>query len=672
MKYDFGYQEEQKLGKPYDLKLLRRLLPLTRPHLRWIVGSIFLVMTLALLDLSLPYVVKMAIDRHIVPEAEQRPTTVGSQQPINVKTLQVSTADPQARAIVVRHKELFTIDQGYATILHRDLDRLSKQDLMVLRREDLDGLMMLTAAFVVLILMNFGLNFLQALVMEYAGQIIMHELRLKLFSHIQSLSLAFFNKNPVARLVTRVTNDVQNMHEFFTNIISFFFKDLFLLIGIAGLLLMMNWKLALVCFIMVPLVIFLAMGFSSRIRDVFRDLRVKIAEINTRFAETIAGIKVIQSFRKEDENYRFFSQLNHENYELGMRQIHIFALFMPVIEVIGVLSVALLIYHGGHRVLTEQMSLGVLVAFISYIKMFFRPIRDLAEKYNILQNAMASAERIFFILDSNERLPEFKLLGAQPKGEGAAVIDTISFEDVSFAYTNSQMVLQEVSFVLKKGRTLAIVGPTGSGKTSLIHLLIRFYDPLSGRICINGRDIRSMPETVLRSEVALVSQDPFLFAATIHENIFPDRATVSTDDAMRILEAANCKDLVMRQPQGLDTVLSEGGASLSSGERQLISIARAFARDPQLIILDEATSYIDSETEVKLQQALANLMEGRTAIIIAHRLSTAHRADEILVLNHGKIVESGSHEALMSQKGFYYHLNQLQQNNHHIVTDVTP
>jgi ATP-binding cassette subfamily B multidrug efflux pump len=660
MRFDFGYQEEQKLGKPYDLKLLKRLLPLARPQWHWLISSVILIIVLALLDLSLPYVIKIAIDQHIVPVHKNGKTEKSATFDQENRTLQVSLQDRKIRKIVEDHAALFKVKGHHATILHRDLRRLDPRDLIQLRAGDLAGLGWLTLIYFSLILMDFGMNFVQTLIMEYAGQIIMHELRLKLFNHIQSLSLSFFNRNPIARLVTRVTNDVQNMHEFFTNIISFFFKDLFLLVGIAALLLVMNWKLALACFAVLPVVVFLAMGFSARIRDVFRELRIKVAEINTRFAETIGGIKVIQSFCREAENYRFFQDLNHKNYRLGMRQIHIFAVFMPVIEVIGVLTVALLIYFGGQKVLNDQISLGVLVAFISYIRMFFRPIRDLAEKYNILQNAMASAERIFYLLDSHETLPLVEM-GPLKSDRSDGVLKNITFEKVTFAYHEDQTILKNISLSLNRGQTLAIVGPTGSGKTSLIHLLIRFYDPGSGRILINGRDIRSMTPKELTSKIALVSQDPFLFASSIYENIFSGRNHVSSKRVEQVLKAAHCDALVSRQPNQLDTILSESGASLSSGERQLISIARAFARDPQLIILDEATSYIDSETEIQLQKALTNLMAGRTVIIVAHRLSTARAADVILVLNRGRIVESGSHIQLMEQKGFYFHLNRLQQ-----------
>jgi ATP-binding cassette subfamily B protein len=507
--------------------------------------------------------------------------------------------------------------------------------------------------------------------MEYAGHTIMHDLRVRLFAHLEGLSLSFYTRNPVARLVTRMTNDVQNMHEFFTSVISLLFKDLFLLAGILVVLFTLHWQLALVSAVVLPVVVGTALGFSGRIREVFRAQRVKVAEINTRFAETIDGMKVIQSFRAEARNAGYFRSLNHENFLLGMQQIHLFALFMPVIEMIGVVTLAALIYFGGGQVLRGEISLGVLVAFITYMRMFFRPIRDLAEKYSILQNALASAERIFLLLDNRERLPQPEDPEGGPRGGPElapadvavarnARFRSLSFEAVDFAYTPGEKVLRQISFTLDAGETLALVGPTGSGKTTLINLIVRFYDPTAGRVCINGRDLRRLPVDQVRGMLALVTQDPFLFSGSVKANLFPHLETVAAVDFDRVVTAANCTDLIARLPKGGDTPLTDGGALLSSGERQLLSVARALARDPQLIILDEATSYIDSETEARLQSAMHHLLAGRTAIIVAHRLSTARRADRILVFNRGAVVEAGSHSDLMARQGFYAHLYRLQ------------
>jgi ATP-binding cassette subfamily B protein len=553
---------------------------------------------------------------------------------------------------------LFQIEGQTALISFDKLARLEKSDLKMLRRKDFDGLGKMAAIFLAIVFLNFILNFTQKMIMEYSGHMIMHDLRMKLFIHVQDLAIEFFTRNPVGRLVTRVTNDVQNMHELFTSIISLVFKDCFLLVGIASVMLVLNWKLALVSFTVLPMVIYASAKFSVKARDVFRTLRIKIAEINTRFAETIEGIGVIQLLAQESKNYKKFKQLNHENYLAGMRQIHVLALFMPIIELLGVIAAALVIFYGGSRVLNEALSLGTLVAFISYIRMFFRPIRDLAEKYNILQNAMSSAERIVLILDTKNTLPKTHLQISPPILDA---IQEIRLEDVSFSYIGDEKVLKNISLQIKAGETVAVVGPTGAGKTSLVNLIPRFYDPTAGRILINDIDIRKFDSAVFRDKMALVMQEPFLFSGTIRENIF-DQAHHMTEETMQeIIDAANCRTLIQRLPDGLETVLTGGGTSISSGERQLISIARAFARNPQLILFDEATSYIDSQTELWIQQALEKLMKNRTALIIAHRLSTVRHADRIIVLNRGRIIETGTHAELMDRQGFYYRLSQFQK-----------
>ncbi|MFC1515810.1 ABC transporter ATP-binding protein [Thermodesulfobacteriota bacterium] len=666
MRHDYGYFEEKELGKPYDLKLLGRLFPFTWPYRLLLFFSIVLVMLITCLDLSLPYVTKIAIDRYIVPKMNAVGTGgAGDSDAPKQRTryLQADITDTRINAVVRKYSDLFEIDGSSARISYDDLKHLEKEDLNLMRRGDLSGLTVIAVVFLAIIVANFVFNFAQVMIMEYTGQMIMHDLRVLLFSHIQNMSVAFFTQNPVGRLVTRVTNDIQNMHELFTSVVVFVFKDLFLLTGIALVLLGIDWKLALVSFSVLPFVLLASFRFSGQAREVFRILRIKLAEINTRFTETIGGIKVIQLFLQEKENYRSFAGLNHENYKAGMRQIHVFAVFMPAIEVLGSVALAVVIFYGGGSVLDERITLGALVAFISYIKMFFRPIRDIAEKYNVLQNAMASAERIFLILDSTESLPRPASLGGFTEAEKGSDLETISeitLSDVSFAYVKDETVLRNISLSVKAGETVAVVGPTGSGKTSLINLIIRFYDPTSGRVLVNGRDVKTLDVSTLREKLALVMQDPFLFSETIKENIVQGNQHISDEALDRIIDYSKCRDLVDHLPDGIHTVLSEGGTSISSGERQLISIARAFARNPDLIILDEATSYIDSETEHKIQEALLNLMKDRTSIVIAHRLLTARRADRIVVLNRGKIIESGTHDQLMKQGGFYFRLNQLQ------------
>jgi ATP-binding cassette subfamily B protein len=661
MHTDFGYFEEKQLGKPYDVKLLARLYPYTNPYKLLFALSIVLVVFLTLMDLSLPYITKIAIDRYIIPKIE----SAGGKG--NIRYLNADLTDPEIRAVVEKHSHLFKVQEASAIIPYDDLPKLPKKDLGILRKNDFAGITWITAIFLGIVLINFVFNMAQVLIMEYTGQMIMHDLRVRLFNHIQGLSVSFFTRNPVGRLVTRVANDIQNMNELFTSVIVFVFKDLFLLVGIAVVLISLNLRLALVSFTIIPFVIWASIYFSGQAREAYRILRLKIAEINTRFSETIGGIRVIQLFLQEKRNYLDFKHLNHEHYLAGMRQIHVFAVFMPVIEILGAVVIAVVIFYGGGSALTGTLSLGALVAFISYMKMFFRPIRDIAEKYNILQNAMASAERIFLILDSTETIP-LPVSGRKSDPEtGSKIISgtldkisEISMENVSFEYIKDEPVLKNIFFRITAGKTLAVVGPTGSGKTSIINLLVRFYDPTSGGVFFNGVDVKNIDPGVLRARMALVMQDPFLFSETIRRNITLGKDDISEAGMERILENSNCKTFVDRLPDGLDTVLSEGGASISSGERQLISIARAFARNPDLIILDEATSHIDSETEHKIQEALDNLMAHRTSMVVAHRLSTARDADTILVLNRGRIIETGNHAELMQLKGFYFRLNQLQ------------
>jgi ATP-binding cassette subfamily B protein len=618
-----------------------------------LVASAALVVALTFFELSLPYFSKIAIDRYIVPSRPASGPPVGGNE--DGRYLTVNLSDPAVRAVVARRAELFRVQADRAHIAFRDLARLPKEDLRAIRREDWDALGGVVLIFLALVAADFGLTFLQRVIMERAGHRVMHGLRLRLYDHIQQQSMAFFTAQPVARLVTRVTNDVQNMHELFTTFLSMVFKDVFLLAGIAGVLLALDWRMALVAFAVLPGVAWAAVLFSVKARDIYRALRVKVAEINGRMAESIDGMRTIQTFGQEAYNYDRFAQLNAENYRLGMREIHVFALFMPLIEVLGLTAMALLIFYGGLHVVDGRISLGVLVVGLTYVRMFFRPMRDLAENYNVLQNAMSSAERIFGLLDIDQRLPEPP---SAVRPHPAPVSSRwLVLENVSLAYAPGEFVLRGVSFSVAQGERVALVGPTGAGKTSLLHLIQRLYDPTEGCVRLDGIDLRQWDPARLRRLTALVTQEPVLFSTTVRRNIFPDPLEVDPTQVDRVIDAANCRELVARLPLGLDTVLEKGGAGLSSGERQLITIARALARDARLILLDEATSYIDSQTEAAIYDALRRLMTGRACLLVAHRLSTARMANRIVVLREGRLAEAGTHEQLIARGGLYRQLH---------------
>ena len=651
MRYDYGYSEENQLGKHYDFKLIRRLVPYAVPHRYFFVCIILLTFAITLIDLSIPYITKIAIDRYIVPQENN-----STQRKAPKKNLVVNMEDPLLRDMVHRYPDYFTHNKRTALIAYENLKYLHVDDLKMLRKNDLKGVMIISFFLFGLVIASYLLNFLHGIILERTNQRIMHDIRISVFSHIQSLRLNFYTKNPVGRLVTRATNDVQNMYEVFNSVVAFIFKDIILLSGITLVLLSIHIKLALLTFTVLPVVLLASAVFSSKARDAFRMMRIKIAEINTRFSETINGMQVIQMYRMECDNEKHFQKLNHENYLADLRQIKVFALFMPLIESLGIIAIAIVIYYGGNNLLKNTISLGALVAYISYMKMFFKPIRDMAEKYNILQNAMASAERIFSILDTTSDDIEQQV---HPEAaDPIPVVKDIVFKNVSLAYVSEELVLKNISLTISAGQSIALVGSTGAGKTSLVNMIIRFYDPTQGNILINQLDIKHIAPYWIRSKTSLVTQDPFLFSGTIRENIEVGNNNISEEQLKSIIALARCQSIIARLPDGVNTQIAEGGKSLSSGQRQLISIARAFASQPDIIILDEATSYIDSETEQNIQAALTNLMKGRTAIIIAHRLSTARMADTIYVLNRGRIIESGNHADLMNQKGFYFNLNQ--------------
>jgi ABC-type multidrug transport system fused ATPase/permease subunit len=441
----------------------------------------------------------------------------------------------------------------------------------------------------------------------------------------------------------------------FTSIVITLLRDVFTLIGVVILLLNLNWRLALVSFAVLPAMVWATAVFSVRIRDAFREVRVRVARINATLQESISGIRVTQIFRRELESFARFARINHDLYRANMRQLKVFALFMPLMELASSIAIALVIWYGGGRVLQSTLSLGTLVAFLAYVQMFFRPIRNLAEQYSTMQATMASSERIFLLLDNGEMIPDPAVPARPPTVSGRIV-----FENVWFSYDGVEDVLRDVSFTVEPGETVAIVGATGAGKTSIISLLERFYDVQKGRITLDGVDIRDMEKAFLRSNLGLVMQDVFIFAGNIEGNIRLGNTSVTGEKVREVARYVNAAHFIEKLPGGYEETVHERGSTLSTGQRQLLAFARALAFDPRILILDEATSNIDTETEALIQDALEKLMTGRTSIVIAHRLSTIQHADKILVMHKGKVREVGTHQELLASRGYYYRLYQLQ------------
>ncbi len=636
-------QEEEVLGKAYDSRLMARLIKYLRPY-RWQVAvalvSIFLK---SFADVLGPYLTKVAIDRYLAPE-----------------------------------KSLST---GFWNWLSP---------------RPITGIAQIASVYVGLLVFSFLLEFLQTYFMQWTGQKVMFDLRRQIFRHLQRLHVAFFDKNPVGRLVTRVTTDVDALNEMFTSGVVSIFEDLFVLFGILGVMLCMNWKLALITFAVLPFIVYSTKVFRDRVRDSYRRIRVAIARINSYLQEHISGMVVLQLFNRERKAYKRFEEINRSHMDAFKDAIMAYSVYYPVVEILSAIAIACVIWFGGGDVMRKvQVSsvevkfnpktvvtfslvstvatLGVLVAFIQYALRFFRPIMDFSEKYNILQSAMAASERIFKLLDTPVQVVS-PAVTKRPQGPGR-----IDFDHVWFAYRDTpendsgpDWVLRDVTFTIEPGETVAIVGHTGAGKTTLISLLLRFYDVQKGAVRIDGVDVKDMDLADLRSRFGVVLQDPFLFSGTIGANIRLGTERITDADVQKAAEDVNLADFIRALPKGFDEEVRERGSTLSTGQKQLISFARALAHEPKILILDEATSSVDTETEFRVRDALSRMVEGRTSLIIAHRLSTVQRADKIIVMHKSQLREMGTHQQLLAQRGIYFKLYQLQYKDQELAISGQP
>jgi len=552
-----------------------------------------------------------------------------------------------------------TIVGSIASLVQPYLIKVAIDRYIAARR--LAGLDTLALVYLGVLVIAFAAEYAQTWTMQLTGQRIMFDMRMAIYRHLQRLDLRFYDRNPVGRLMTRVTSDVDVINDLFTSGVVTVFSDVFTLVGIMGVLLWMNWRLAIVTFAVLPLIVFIAQWFRRNVRDSYRVVRGWIARINAFLQENITGMSTVQLFRREALNFDRFDEIDRKHRDANIESIFYYAVFYPAVEGVSTLATALIIWYGGGSVVSGALTLGALVAFIQYAQRFFRPISDMSEKFNVLQSAMASSERIFKLLDEPVAIEP----PAQPRHRPAPAAGHIRFEDVWFAYNADDYVLKGVTFEVRPGERVGIVGATGSGKTTLINLLLRFYDVSKGRITIDGVDIRELDLTDVRGLFSLVLQDVHLFSGTIADNIRLGNPAIDDERVHRAARAVHAEPFIQGLPGGYASAVAERGSTLSVGQKQLLSFARALAFDPRVLILDEATSSVDTETELIIRDALDVLMAGRTTIAIAHRLSTIQNMDNILVLHKGQLRESGTHQQLLAARGIYFKLFELQYKSGH-------
>jgi ATP-binding cassette subfamily B protein len=628
-------QDDEVVGKVYDGRLMRRLLTYLRPYRLQVFLSGIAVIIKAATDVLGPYLVKTAVDTYM-------------------------TGTPHELSWLARH----------------------------LNSAPMKGITQLGIIYLGALLLTFGLEFVQTYVMQWTGQKIMFDLRSQIFRHLQRMSPAFFDRNPVGRLVTRVTSDVDALNEMFTSGVLAIFEDVFVLAFIIIIMLRMSWPLALLTISVIPAILFVTKIFRKHVRDSYRRQRSATARINSFTQEYVSGMAIVQLFNRERRAFNDFSKVNAENKKAWSDAIFAYALYYPIVELLSTTAIALVIWRGGSSVLKGTVTLGILIAFMQYAQRFFRPIQDLSDKYNILQAAMAAAERVFKLLDTQSDI----VSPARPiTGDNSGRVE---FRNVWFTYqhldehqltriqssTDAELetfadiewILRGVSFTIEPDETAAIVGHTGAGKTTITGLMMRFYDIQRGGILVDGIDVREQDLTTLRRRFGVVLQDPFLFTGTIADNVRLGSSWITDEQLERACDEVNVGDFIRTLPLKFREPVQERGATLSTGQKQLISFARALAHAPRILILDEATSSVDTDTELRVRLALSRMITGRTSILIAHRLSTIQRADTILVMHKGQLRERGTHQELLAHRGLYWKLYQLQYKDQELGAGSTP